>query len=134
MKRHGSKVKVKKIMAFDVIILVLISVVLGAFGQLFMKMGLKDRPIELGQLVSLKFFDTIFQKYVFLGVVLYFLAVLLWFVVLSKAELSFAYPLISLAYVITAFLAMFVFKENVTVVRWLGIILILAGVFLITRS
>jgi len=126
--------KVKKIMAIDVIILVLISVVLGAFGQLFMKMGLKDRPIELSQLVSLRLFETMFQKYVFLGVVLYLLAVLLWFVVLSKAELSFAYPLISIAYIITAFLAMFFFDEKISVVRWLGILLILGGVFLITRS
>jgi len=132
MKKLGSKVK--KIMAIDTLVFVLISVVLGAFGQLFMKMGLKENPIEFKDLLSLKLFNVIFQKYVFIGVVLYLLAVLLWFVVLSKAELSFAYPLISLAYVITAFLAIYFFGEQVTLVRWLGIVLILAGVFFITRS
>ena len=132
MKRLGSKVK--KIMAIDTLIFVLISVVLGAFGQVFMKMGLKENPIEFKDLVSTKLFNVIFQKCVFTGVVLYLLAVLLWFVVLSKADLSFAYPLISLAYVITAFLAIYFFGEKVTSVRWLGIIMILAGVFFITRS
>jgi len=132
MKKSGSKVK--KIMAIDTLILVLISVVLGSFGQIFMKMGLKEKPIDFTQLASMKLFETLFQKYVFLGIVLYMLAVLLWFAVLSKAELSFAYPLISLAYVLTAFLAIFFFGENITLVRWLGIILILGGVFLITRS
>jgi len=121
-------------MAVDVLILVLISVVLGAFGQVLMKMGLKEKPIDLTQLASLKLFDTLFQRYVFSGVVLYLLAVLLWFVVLSKAELSFAYPLISIAYIITAVMAVFLFGENITIVRWLGIFLIIGGVFLITRS
>ena len=121
-------------MAVDTLILVLISVVLGAFGQVFMKMGLKDNPITLTQLFSTKLFSTIFQKYVFIGVFLYLVAVLIWFVVLSNAELSYAYPLISLAYIITAILAVIFFGENVTTFRWLGIILILVGVFFVTRS
>src|SRR3990172_915808 len=125
MSREGRKVK--KIMAVDVLILVLISVVLGAFGQVLMKMGLKEKPIDLTQLASLKLFDTLFQRYVFSGVVLYLLAVLLWFVVLSKAELSFAYPLISIAYIITAVMAVFLFGENITIDRWLGIFLIIGG-------
>lgn len=132
MRKRGSKVK--KIMAVDTLILVLISVVLGAFGQVFMKMGLKDNPITLTQLLSTKLITTIFQRYVFIGVTLYLLAVLIWFVVLSNAELSFAYPLISLAYIITALLAVVFFKENVSLVRWVGILLILGGVFFITRS
>jgi len=132
MKKRGSKAK--KFMAIDTLVLVLISVVLGAFGQVFMKMGLKDNPISLSQLFSTKLLSTIFQKYVFIGVVLYLVAVLIWFVVLSTAELSFAYPLISLAYIITALLAVVFFKENVSLIRWAGILLILGGVFFVTRS
>ena len=132
MKRRGSKAK--KIMAIDTLVLVLISVVLGAFGQVFMKMGLKENPISLPQLLSTKLLSIIFQKYVFIGVALYMLAVLIWFVVLSTAELSFAYPLISLAYIITALLAVVFFKENVSLIRWVGILLILGGVFFVTRS
>ena len=119
----------------DFLIIVLICVIMGSFGQIYMKMGLKETGgIELNQLITSKLFTIIFNKYVFTGVVLYLLATLLWFVVLSKAELSFAYPLISLGYVLTAVLAIFYFQENVTLIRWLGIVLILSGVFLITRS
>ncbi|HLC39901.1 MAG TPA: EamA family transporter [archaeon] len=134
MKKSRVAGKVKKIMAVDVLALILVSVALGAFGQMFMKLGLKEKPIDLTQLASLKLFDTLFQRYVFIGVVLYLIAVMLWFVVLSKAELSFAYPLISIAYIITAFMAYFVFGERISVFRWLGILLILGGVFLITRG
>jgi len=134
MRKSGQSGKVKKLMAIDVLALVLVSVALGAFGQMFMKLGLKERPIDLAQLASFKLFETIFQRYVFVGVVMYMLAVLLWFVVLSKAELSFAYPLISLAYIMTAFIAYFVFGERISLIRWVGILLILGGVFLITRS
>ena len=49
-------------------------------------------------------------------------------------ELSLVYPLVSVAYVLVALFSFFVFKENVTMIRWVGIIVIMFGVFLISRS
>ena len=46
--------------------------------------------------------------------------------VLSKVELSFAYPFLSLAYVVVAVFAYFVFKEDVNALRIAGIGLICA--------
>lgn len=124
----------KKMATVNVIILLLISVILGAFGQFSMKKGLKNKPIELNELVSTKIFSTLFEPNVFLGALLYVVATLIWFVVLSNAELSFAYPLIALGYIITSVLAYFFLSENITVLRWLGIILIVIGAILIGRS
>lgn len=56
---------------------------------------------------------------------------LLWLVILSQAELSFVYPMISIGYVITAILGKLLFNENVTFFRFLGILLIIGGVYLI---
>lgn len=128
MKKRGRKM-------INVVILILISVLLGSFAQVSMKKGLLDLGgIELKELITKKLFSVISQKYVFSGLVLYSIATLFWFVILSKAELSFVYPLIALGYIVTAFLAKYFFDEAITPLRWLGILLIVAGAFLIMRS
>lgn len=119
----------------DVIALILVTVMLGSFGQVFMKKGLLEvGGIELGELLTKKLFSIVFQKYVFLGLVLYGVTTFLWFVVLSKADLSFVYPLVALGYVATAFLAKMYFNENITTMRWIGILVIIVGAALIMRS
>jgi len=128
MKKGGRKM-------ISLIILILIPVLLGSFAQVSMKKGLLDLGgIELKELLSKKLFSTIFQKYVLTGLILYSISTLFWFVVLSKAELSFVYPLIALGYISTALLAKYFFNEAITPLRWLGILLIVAGAFLIIRS
>jgi drug/metabolite transporter (DMT)-like permease len=120
---------------YEFIALILICVAIGSFGQIYMKKGLMNLGgIDLKEILTTKIFSTVFEKNVFTGISLYVIATLLWLVILSKAELSFAYPMIALGYVITAFLARIYFNENITLVRWFGILLILGGVFLTSRS
>ena len=59
------------------------------------------------------------------------LAALFWLKVLSKAELRFAYPLISLSYVFALLLAAFFLREPVSLPQWAGVLLICAGVALV---
>jgi drug/metabolite transporter (DMT)-like permease len=66
--------------------------------------------------------------------VCYGLGFLVWLVVLAKAEVSYAYPLISLGYVFTAILGRVLFGEAVTITRMTGILVICLGVFLVARS
>ena len=68
------------------------------------------------------------------GLFCYGLGFLVWLIVLSKAEVSYAYPLISLGYVFTAVLAWFLFGEALTEIRMVGIVIICLGVFLIARN
>ena len=119
----------------EIVLLILISVILGAFGQIFLKKGMKNvGEIEIKDLLSSKFFNLIREKFLFLGIALYGLAAIVWLVILSKAELSFAYPLISIGYILVAVLSKIFLNESLTLVRFLGIILIFIGVFLILRS
>jgi len=116
----------------SVLLLVLICVIMGVAAQLAMKNGMNIVGIVgLKDIFSKKVFSIVFQKYVFIGIALYVLASLVWLVVLSQAELSFVYPLISVGYVITAILSWFLFKENLTLIRFFGILLICGGVYLI---
>lgn len=122
-------------MVLDVIALVLISMTLGSFGQIYLKMGLRSTgSFELKDIITERLISLISNKNILFGIALYGIATLLWFVVLSKAELSYVYPLIGLSYAVTAILAKFYFNETISVVRWAGILIIILGAFLITRS
>lgn len=119
----------------SVLLLVLTCVLIGVIGQLAMKKGMNVvGVISLKDIFSWRIFQIVFQRYVFIGIVLYVLASLIWLVVLSKEELSFVYPLISIGYLITAILSKIFFNEILTVFRFFGIILICSGVYLIVMK
>jgi len=123
---------IKKVKKMDVLILILTCVIIGVFGQLFMKRGVNSiGNIDLKELFSPRIFSIVLQRYVFLGITLYILASIIWLAVLSKAELSFAYPLIGIGYIFTSVLAWLFFGEKLTLIRFLGILLICSGVYLI---
>jgi multidrug transporter EmrE-like cation transporter len=67
------------------------------------------------------------------GVACYVVSLLVWIMGLSRVPVSIAYPLLSLAYIINAIAAYFLFGEAMTAMRWLGLGLIIVGVFLIAR-
>jgi len=117
----------------SVLLIILICVILGVFGQLSMKKGLNMLPdaISIRDLFSTEVFSVVFQRYVFLGLFLYALASLFWLVALSQEELSFVYPLISMGYIFTAILSKFFFNESLTLFRFFGILMICGGVYLI---
>jgi len=117
--------------------LVIICIIFGAIGQISMKTGMA----QIGEINDFRGFinlNTIFHiltnVYVLLGLLLYAVSAFLWLGALSTLDVSFMYPLLSLAYVITAILAFVVLKENITLIRWVGIALVVAGCFLIVRT
>jgi len=116
----------------NVLFLVLICVSMGVVGQLSMKKGMNIiGNIVVKDVLSSRIFEILLQKYVFIGMIFYVLASLLWLVILSQEELSFVYPLISIGYIITAILSKLFFNESLTLFRFLGILLIFGGVYLI---
>lgn len=74
------------------------------------------------------------NPFVLAGLTLFVVSTLSHLVVLSRVDLSFAYPFLSLAYVVAALYAYFVFKEDVNMARIAGITLICGGTYLIARS
>ncbi len=110
--------------------LILICVTLGAAGQLCLSKGVRGHP--LGSLLQI--LGAFRSPYVLLGFLLYGLSSLLWLAVLSRADLSFAYPLISVSYLITVLGAALLFREEVSPLRWAGVLLICLGIALLVRS
>ena len=74
------------------------------------------------------------NPYVLAGLACYIFSVVVWLLVLSRVEVSYAYPLLSIGYIVTAFAGWFLFDESIGITRWSGIIVICLGVWLITRS
>jgi len=60
-------------------------------------------------------------------------ATILWAYILKHYPFSLAYPMSSMAYIFGMIAAMFVFHEQVSVSVWVGILLIMAGCWLIAH-
>jgi len=119
-----------------VLSLILVDVALNVTGQLSLKYGMS----KFGNFsLSLSTLPPVFMKaatnvHVLLGLLCYGLGFMVWLIVLAKAEVSWAYPMISLGYVFTAILARMLLGETVTVTRMADILVTCLGVLLIARS
>lgn len=117
-------------------ILIVVSVLLNASAQLFIKRGMTSIgsvSFDFGSLFSL-IIKAITNTPIMLGMASYAVSILLWMVVLSRVNVSVAYPLLSIGYIFTAVMAYFLFNEPFTVQKITGIFVICFGVFLLTYS
>jgi len=115
-------------------ILLLVSVVFGATGQFLFKIGMQS----YGQVSAMDAFKNllsiIITPQVFSGFVLFGLSSVLWLSVISKSQLSYAYPMVSMGYVLTLIMSKVFLNEQVGFHRILGTILIISGVLFISKS
>jgi len=117
-------------------LLIFFSVTLAICGQLSLKNGmLKIGFISLNlNNLPMILLNALLSPFVLLGLCLFFISALSWLVVLSRVELSWAYPMVAMGYIITVFLSWLLFKENVSLIRIIGCLTIALGVILISRS
>jgi multidrug transporter EmrE-like cation transporter len=114
--------------------LIIISILLNAVGQLFLKGGTeKVGVIHLDNVLSL-LWDIVFNPMILTGIICYTVSLGLWIMALSRVEVSFAYPMLSLGYVVTAIAAYFLFDEPLSLMRMAGIAVIIVGVYMISRT
>ncbi|OGB86990.1 hypothetical protein A3H38_03615 [candidate division WOR-1 bacterium RIFCSPLOWO2_02_FULL_46_20] len=111
-----------------------VSILLAVTGQLLMKKGMMVVGSFPASQMLQHILPMFLSPFVFFGFACFAASSLFWLVVLSRLELSFVYPMVSVAYVIVALASFIFFKENVTLMRWMGISVIILGVFLISRS
>ena len=87
---------------------------------------LVDKVIFLGKLL--------FDPWIFSGFLSAFIASFFWMAAMTKFELSFAYPFMSGAFVLVFLLSIFLFNELVTLQKIIGLLLIIAGIIVTSRS
>lgn len=87
---------------------------------------------ESGNFVT-NFMALAFNPLIIISVIGSFVSLGLWLVAISKMEISVAYPMVSVGYVITMIAGYYLFGEPITPVKALGMVLIVAGVFCLSR-
>ncbi|MFQ5435741.1 MAG: hypothetical protein ACE5FD_12765 [Anaerolineae bacterium] len=106
---------------------VLISVAFNAGGQIFFKMARLGQP-------GAPIWALFGKPQIWVGLVLYGLSSVIWLWVLSRAQLSYAYPILALSFPLVVGLSAILFGEAISPLRWVGVALIVVGVSLLARS
>jgi drug/metabolite transporter (DMT)-like permease len=119
------------------LVLALSAPAIGTVGQLLLKHVMTGiGPVGSAQLGSLGSIclrlagDPLFV----LAVTLYFLGFAVWLIVLSKLDLSYAYPILALSYCLVPVLSAYIFGERISAMRWAGIGIICLGVTVVGLS
>jgi drug/metabolite transporter (DMT)-like permease len=116
-------------------LLIFVSVSLNALAQIFMRKAmLIMAPLPpIGQFTKL-IIAFAANIYLWGGMVSYAVSIGLWLAVLSRVQVSVAYPMLSIGYILAAIMSVVFLGEAVGLTRILGIGLICAGVFFVARS
>jgi len=107
-------------------------VVCVTIAQILMKMGMNQLA---GLHVDVQFFKAVVSSpKAVSGVFLYAVAFIIWLIVLSRMELTFAYPLLSLSVVFVAIISWIFMEETFNISRLFGMFLTILGAWLVVRS
>ena len=118
------------------IIFILFTVATNAAAQLMLKQGMTNLSagVVAQDNIILKLLMIVFSPWVFFGLATFVISMASHMYVLSKVDLSFAYPILSLAYVLVAVLAWQLFGEELGAYKIAGIAFICIGTVLIAQS
>ncbi|MDO8886361.1 EamA family transporter [Candidatus Oleimmundimicrobium sp.] len=119
------------------LLLILVSVCLAVAGQILLKIGMTQVGVIGGSSV-VNWRETLLKiivvPQVWLGLLLYVISAISWLVVLSRVDLSFAYPFAALGYALVVLVSWVYLKESISLLRWLGVLIICVGVIFIAKS
>ena len=119
------------------VMLILCSVLLSAFAQITLKIGMSSPVIQYA--IASSSAMTVIQSvstnmYVIGGLGLYFASAAVWLFVLAKVDVSFAYPFVGLGFVITMLLAFFINGEVLSTTKVVGTLCIALGVAIMAQG
>lgn len=119
-----------------ILLLTLLSVSLSGLAQVAFKFGVSSpgfreafSPPNSGAAVL-----ALLNPGVLGGLALYAVGTLTWLTVLSRTDLSLAYPFVALSFIITSVLGWMIFHEALSPARVAGLALVVAGVVLCGRG
>jgi len=117
-------------------LLIVTTDLIDSLSDLAMKKGLLDTGISSVTFQNLLFFlsKNALSVFIWAGILLFIVNFFIWIKILSKIELSIAFPVGSTSYVFVPLLAMIFLGEHVTLLRWQGIIFIIGGIYFLSRS
>jgi len=107
-----------------------LTIILSACAQVFLKRGVTG----IGPGVRFSYVSLVKSAWVWAWGISFVLATGLWLIAMSRIQVSYAFPLLSISYPIVAVLSIFLLGERIPASRWMAIAVITFGVALIYRS
>lgn len=115
-------------------VLVLVAICFSVTGELFLKAGMNQVGILSFSTFGSDLVRTLTNTRVLSGFASIGVGAIFWLAALSRAQLSWAYPLLALGYILILLFSVLILREHVSTIRWIGAVVIVIGVFLVTRS
>ena len=115
---------------------VLGSILFTVYGQIIVKWQVGKAgalPVSFSERIPF-FLNLIFNPWILSGILAGFFALICWLAAMTKFDLSYAYPFMSLAFVLVLVLSAILFHEPLTAAKILGVILIIAGIIVGSRG
>jgi multidrug transporter EmrE-like cation transporter len=119
-------------MSYLTLLMILASVMLSVAAQLSLKAGM-GRLIFPETWISIETAGLVLNRFVILGLFCYGMSMVFWLYVLTKVEVSRAYPFVGLGFVGTMLFAHFLLHEPITIQKLIGTMLVVSGVILLAR-
>ena len=116
--------------------LVMTGVLLNAIAQLALKASVSDTGIinlDMQSLLS-SAGSLAFNLWLSIGLICYAISVVVWILALSRVDVSIAYPMLSIGYIVNAVAAWHLFDEPMNLGKVVGIGIIIVGVYILARS
>jgi len=119
-----------------ILFLIVLTSICDTISQLFLKFSINSLDLHIntiqkaiGFIITLIKIPRLWVSFIFST-----LSLFIWLFVLSKADLNFAFSLDSMHYIFIAIGSMFVLKEKIGIIRWMGIASIAVGIILVSIS
>jgi multidrug transporter EmrE-like cation transporter len=116
-------------------IYIVLTILLTVYGQLILKWRLNILGhFPAGMKEQVKFlFTVLLDPYVISSFAAAFLASLTWIAALTKFNLSYAYPFMSISFILVLFSSYYFFNEPLSVMKIGGVLLIITGLIIASK-
>ncbi|MGH2775255.1 MAG: EamA family transporter [Actinomycetota bacterium] len=119
------------------LMMLIVSVVFAVAGQFTLKTAMN----EVGRIGAAEIAapghtitSALREPRLWLGLMLFGISAAFWLVVLSRVDLSVAYPFVGLSYIVVVLFSRLFLHEQVTALRWLGVVVVAIGIAIIGFS
>ena len=119
-----------------ILLLITLTALLNTAAQISLKTGM----MRIGEFsftwdnLTPTLFKVALSPWIIFGLTIYLLSVLTWLMVLSRTPVSIAYPMSSVAYIVSSVAAFYLWGEDLNPVRIAGILIILLGVYMVAKN
>ncbi|MCD4740917.1 MAG: hypothetical protein K8R67_00335 [Desulfobacteraceae bacterium] len=106
------------------------TIIFTIYGQLIIKWRISFYGSLPDQLLEKLFFliRALCDPFIISGFAAAFIAALCWMAAMTKFDLSYTYPFMSIPFIFVLFLSAFCFQEAITMTKIIGMVLIIAGI------